>query len=90
MSERENGAGRMPGEEHGAASRQSTLADDQWAVVGDLVCGILRTMLVQQRQQFQAAARQKGCTVEQLTAAAITGAVREFVEDAAPQRPRPR
>jgi hypothetical protein len=90
MSKRANGAVRMPGDENRAGSRQSTPADGQWAVVGQLVRRILRTMLVQQRQQFAAAARQRGCSLEQLTAAAITGAVREFVEDAGLHTARPR
>jgi hypothetical protein len=89
MSEHENGAGRRPGQENRVGSLRSPLADDQWAVLGDLVCRILRTMRAR-REQFAAAARQQGCTLEQLTAAAITGAVREFMEDAGSLTARPR
>jgi hypothetical protein len=50
-----------------------------WGAVGDLVCQIL-VAVRDQSARFEAEARARGISLEQLTAAAITEAVREQVE----------
>ena len=52
-----------------------------WVQLGDLVCAILGKIRDNPRF-FEAAARERGIEVEQLTAAAIIQAIRERVEAA--------
>ena len=51
-----------------------------WARMGDLVCSILTAIYVSKPQQFRKEANQRGMTVEQLAAAAITGMIEERME----------
>jgi len=52
-----------------------------WEEVGDLVCSIL-TKIRENRSVFEQHAQQRRISLEQLTAAAITSAVREHLNRA--------
>jgi hypothetical protein len=51
--------------------------------VGSLVCAILHQVYVENRAAYERHAEERGCTLEELAAAAIAGALREWVEERA-------
>jgi hypothetical protein len=63
---------------------------DPWAAASDLVCALLEAVYVTSRAAFEREARERGLTLEQLAAAAVTEAVRERTAGALPQSRRGR
>jgi hypothetical protein len=47
--------------------------------IGDTICSILHAVYVEEREQFQKEAAKRQITVEQMSAAAITGMLRQTV-----------
>jgi hypothetical protein len=56
------------------------MTDDEWRGVGDMVCAILATIYVDNRERFEQEAAEMGCTLEQFGAAAVIGMARERID----------
>jgi hypothetical protein len=74
----------MPWQRHsdslGSSSRIAKMVNEQWAEAGDLVAQVLTHIHDQGRAHWQQEARLRNCSLQQVAAAAITGALREYSE----------
>jgi hypothetical protein len=58
----------------------SNVNEQQWAEAGDQVAELLARVYGPDQARFEQEARRRGCTLEEVAAAAVMGALRDFMD----------
>jgi hypothetical protein len=63
-----------------APTGDKDMTDQQWTEAGDQVAEVLARLHGPGRARFEQEARRRGCSLEELAAAAVIGALRDFMD----------